>query len=175
MLICHASMQARVEALGQALLRRTQEGATTPLGLVHMRGRRAVVAADAYEEHFLLPDDLVVMLTNRRSGPLAACSSLLSQMSACSSLRHACCSTCLLPHMEHQQTAAACVIVLQEQTLNHANGAQAPVHQGARLCAVAQAERREQRPSATQISARGRPAVGSGVAGAPCLHLHFAS
>ena len=58
--------QARVEAVGQALLRRAQEGASTPLGLVHMRGRRAVVAADAYEEHFLLPDDMVAMLTDRR-------------------------------------------------------------------------------------------------------------
>ena len=64
--LTHTCAQARIEALGQALLRRTQEGATTPLGLVHMRGRRAVVAADAYEEHFLLPDDLVVVLTNRR-------------------------------------------------------------------------------------------------------------
>ena len=58
-----------MEAVGQALLRRTQEGASTPLGLVHMRGRRAVVAADAYEEHFLLPDDVVVILTDRRHEP----------------------------------------------------------------------------------------------------------
>ena len=38
-----ATLRARIEALGQALLRRAQEGAITPLGLVHMRGRRAII------------------------------------------------------------------------------------------------------------------------------------
>lgn len=58
-------VQARIEALGQALLRRCQEGGVSALGL-HLRGRRAQAAADAYEEHLVLHGDLVALLTNRR-------------------------------------------------------------------------------------------------------------
>lgn len=37
------------------------------LGLgLHVRGRRAQVAADAYEEHFVLHGEAVALLTNRR-------------------------------------------------------------------------------------------------------------
>ncbi|KAK9815130.1 hypothetical protein WJX73_008307 [Symbiochloris irregularis] len=58
--------EARVEALGQALLRRCAEGSVSALGILHMRGRRARVSADAYEEHFILKGEVVVLLTNRR-------------------------------------------------------------------------------------------------------------
>lgn len=55
-----------MEALGQALLRRCAEGSVSALGILHMRGRRARVSADAYEEHFILKGEAVVLLTNRR-------------------------------------------------------------------------------------------------------------
>lgn len=57
--------QARLEELGQALLRRAQDA--SGVGLMAVKRRlRTRYSADAYEEHMLLPDDgLVVMLTNR--------------------------------------------------------------------------------------------------------------
>ena len=60
------TVQARMEAVGQGLLRRCQEGSMSALGLVRVRGRRASVAADAYEEHLVLHGDAVALLTNRR-------------------------------------------------------------------------------------------------------------
>ncbi|KAK9864527.1 hypothetical protein WJX84_002714 [Apatococcus fuscideae] len=57
--------QARLEELGQALLRRAQDA--SGVGLMAVKRRlRTRYSADAYEEHMLLPDnDQVVMLTNR--------------------------------------------------------------------------------------------------------------
>ncbi len=46
-------MQARVEEVGQALLRRTQDaGGVGP----RRKGKRSRFHMDAYEEHMLLPD-----------------------------------------------------------------------------------------------------------------------
>lgn len=58
-------MQARLEEVGQALLRRAQDA--SGVGLLAVKRRlRTRYSADAYEEHMLLPDDdQVVMLTNR--------------------------------------------------------------------------------------------------------------
>ncbi len=58
-------MQARLEELGQALLRRAQDA--SGVGLLAVKRRlRTRYSADAYEEHMLLPEnDQVVMLTNR--------------------------------------------------------------------------------------------------------------
>lgn len=55
-----------MEEAGQALLRRTQDAGgpgLTSLGLA--KGRMSQFHADAYEEHFLLVDDRVALLTNR--------------------------------------------------------------------------------------------------------------
>ncbi|KAL0043259.1 hypothetical protein WJX82_006661 [Trebouxia sp. C0006] len=54
--------EARVEEVGQALLRRTQDaGGVGP----RRKGKRSRFHMDAYEEHMLLPDDQVVILTNQ--------------------------------------------------------------------------------------------------------------
>lgn len=66
MKLAGGGVQARIEALGQALLRRCQEGGVSALGVIHLRGRKARVAADAYEEHLVLHGDVVALLTNRR-------------------------------------------------------------------------------------------------------------
>ena len=59
-------VQARMEAVGQALLRRCQEGGMSALGVIRMGGHKARVAADAYEEHLVFRGDTVALLTNRR-------------------------------------------------------------------------------------------------------------
>jgi hypothetical protein len=59
------SAQARVEEVGQALLFRCEQASS---GLDLLRGRRRAArywAGDAYEEHMLLPDDRVALLTDR--------------------------------------------------------------------------------------------------------------
>ncbi|DBB13347.1 TPA: hypothetical protein ACH3X3_005082 [Trebouxia sp. C0006] len=54
--------EARVEEVGQALLRRTQDaGGVGP----RRKGKRSRFHMDAYEEHMLLPDDQVVIVTNQ--------------------------------------------------------------------------------------------------------------
>ncbi|KAL0043199.1 hypothetical protein WJX82_002022 [Trebouxia sp. C0006] len=54
--------EARVEEVGQALLRRTQDaGGVGP----RRKGKRSRFHMDAYEELVLLPDDQVVILTNQ--------------------------------------------------------------------------------------------------------------
>ncbi|KAK9834254.1 hypothetical protein WJX81_000411 [Elliptochloris bilobata] len=60
--------QACVEAVGQALMWRASAAATGPLGGLARRPRRGGAAApgEAYEEHFLLPDDRVALLTSHR-------------------------------------------------------------------------------------------------------------
>jgi len=63
-----ARAQACVEAVGQALMWRASAAATGPLGGLARRPRRGGAAApgEAYEEHFLLPDERVALLTSRR-------------------------------------------------------------------------------------------------------------
>lgn len=60
-------MQARKEEVGQALLWLTGDGASGKKGMPAFLGlrRRHTRGADAYEEHFLLPDDRVAILTSR--------------------------------------------------------------------------------------------------------------
>ncbi|KAL3132004.1 hypothetical protein ABBQ32_14227 [Trebouxia sp. C0010 RCD-2024] len=54
--------EARLEEVGQALLRRTQDaGGVGP----RRKGKRSRFHMDAYEEHMLLPEEQVVILTNR--------------------------------------------------------------------------------------------------------------
>ena len=57
-----------MEAVGQALMWRASAAATGPLGGLARRPRRGGAAApgEAYEEHFLLPDERVALLTSRR-------------------------------------------------------------------------------------------------------------
>lgn len=59
--------QSRIEEVGQALLFRCEEAAS---GLDLLRGTRRATrywsgSGDAYEEHMLLPDDRVALLTDR--------------------------------------------------------------------------------------------------------------
>ena len=57
-----------MEAVGQVLMWRASAAATGPLGSLARRPRRGSAAApgEAYEEHFLLPDDRVALLTSQR-------------------------------------------------------------------------------------------------------------
>lgn len=57
-----------MEAVGQALMWRASAAATGPLGALARRARRGGAAApgEAYEEHFLLPDERVALLTSHR-------------------------------------------------------------------------------------------------------------
>jgi len=60
-------VQARVEEVGQALLRRTQDaGGVGP----RRKGKRSRFHMDAYEEHMLLPD----------VRPLLSCSLIVTQL-----------------------------------------------------------------------------------------------
>jgi hypothetical protein len=64
MLVFLVAVQARVEECGQALLWLTSDEASRGLpflGLRRARGGRS----EAYEEHFLLPDDRVALLTSK--------------------------------------------------------------------------------------------------------------
>ncbi len=60
-------MQARREEVGQALLWLTGDGASGAKGIPAFLGlrRRHSRGADAYEEHFLLPDDRVAILSSQ--------------------------------------------------------------------------------------------------------------
>ncbi|KAK9819963.1 hypothetical protein WJX72_004515 [[Myrmecia] bisecta] len=57
--------QTRVEEAGQALLRRARESSGSGLVPLAQRSKRSRFTADAYEEHLILPDDHVALLTNR--------------------------------------------------------------------------------------------------------------
>lgn len=62
-----AGAQARIEEVGQALMWRAEEAAQGLQTLRLPRRRRAAQSAcsgDGYEEHMLLPDDRVALLTN---------------------------------------------------------------------------------------------------------------
>ena len=51
--------------MGQSLLRGCQDRDSSALGMLKRRTRRSALTADAYEEHLVLPDDRVILLTNR--------------------------------------------------------------------------------------------------------------
>ncbi len=64
-----------MEEVGQALMRRAQEPGQGPLQQLRPGRRRSLRGAcpdDAYEEHLLLPDERVALLTNCRLMLLAA-------------------------------------------------------------------------------------------------------
>ena len=58
-------LQARIEEIGQSLLRGARDRDTSALSIIKRRRRRSSRTQDAYEDHFLLPEDRVVVLTNR--------------------------------------------------------------------------------------------------------------
>lgn len=57
-------LQARIEEVGQSLLRGARERDTSTLSIVRKRNRRSSRTQDAYEDHFLLQEDRVAVLTN---------------------------------------------------------------------------------------------------------------
>jgi hypothetical protein len=67
-----AWMQARVEEVGQVLMWRAVEAAPGLQRLGRRSRRPACAASDAYEEHMLLPDERVALLTNQRLMLLSA-------------------------------------------------------------------------------------------------------
>lgn len=60
------AMQARIEAVGQVLMWKAVEAAPGLQRLGRRSRRPARAASDRYEEHMLLPDDRVALLTNQR-------------------------------------------------------------------------------------------------------------
>ena len=59
-------MQARVEAVGQVLMWKAVEAGPGLQRLGRRSRRPARAASDRYEEHMLLPDDRVALMTNQR-------------------------------------------------------------------------------------------------------------
>lgn len=59
-------MQARIEAVGQVLMWKAVEAAPGLQRLGRRSRRPARAAYDRYEEHMLLPDDRVALMTNQR-------------------------------------------------------------------------------------------------------------
>lgn len=59
------NLQARVEEVGQALMWRAVEAAPGLQRLGRRSRRPAAAVSDAYEEHMLLPDDRVALMTNQ--------------------------------------------------------------------------------------------------------------
>ena len=64
--------QARIEELGQSMLRGARMRDDGTLGMVSLRRRRSDRTQDAYEEHFVLQDDRVAVLTDHAIVCLAA-------------------------------------------------------------------------------------------------------
>ncbi len=62
----HDSVQARIEAVGQVLMWKAVEAAPGLQRLGRRSRRPARAACDRYEEHMLLPDDRVALMTNQR-------------------------------------------------------------------------------------------------------------
>ena len=58
--------QARIEAVGQVLMWKAVEAAPGLQRLGRRSRRPARAASDAYEEHLLLPDERVALMTNQR-------------------------------------------------------------------------------------------------------------
>ena len=63
---CHKFVQARIEAVGQVLMWKAVEAAPGLQRLGRRSRRPARAAYDRYEEHMLLPDDRVALMTNQR-------------------------------------------------------------------------------------------------------------
>ena len=59
-------LQARIEAVGQVLMWKAVEAAPGLQRLGRRSRRPARAASDRYEEHMLLPDDRVALLTSQR-------------------------------------------------------------------------------------------------------------
>ncbi len=64
--LVHLLLQARIEAVGQVLMWKAVEAAPGLQRLGRRSRRPARAASDRYEEHMLLPDDRVALLTNQR-------------------------------------------------------------------------------------------------------------
>lgn len=57
-------MQARIEEIGQSLLRSAHDRNTSALGIMAKKRRKSSRTQDLYEEHFIMQEDRVLVLTN---------------------------------------------------------------------------------------------------------------
>ena len=57
-------MQARIEEVGQSLLRSAHDRDNSTLSLIASKRRKSSRTEDSYEEHFILQEDRVLVLTN---------------------------------------------------------------------------------------------------------------
>ena len=57
-------MQARIEEVGQSLLRSAHDRDNSALSMIARKRRKSSRTEDSYEEHFILQEDRVLVLTN---------------------------------------------------------------------------------------------------------------
>lgn len=57
-------LQARIEEIGQSLLRSAHDRDNSTLSMISSKRRKSSRTEDSYEEHFILQEDRVLVLTN---------------------------------------------------------------------------------------------------------------